>query len=560
MKQLVNLIFLLLFIDLLFQQCANPRSPTGGPKDTIPPTLISSYPENGTVNFNEQELELEFTEFITAEKLQQKLIITPKTDVTYKSIAKRNKLVIKFNEPFSDSTTFNLNFSDGVTDITEKNPAINLSLAFSTGTYIDSMSISGNIIDLFTQEPASGYTVALYPFSDSLDYFTDFPLYFATTNDSGNFKLQYLKIGEYRLLSFNDDNRNILLDPETEAHGFIAEDLILDSATTLDKSIPTVLQNVKPLAFINARPAGPYVEIKYNKTINEYSIIPDSLYHNTIGDNKDAIRVYKPSYINYGDSLELIVSSKDSLDNHLIDTAKVVFLESNRKPSSFSMGVKSSSSYLANDNVIVYSFNKPVLAIDTSKFIFYRDSTFEYNIKTALEWNHNRTRLRLQTDLIKDSLNSSFQRSIPEDTTSTDSISTPKEPAKLNSIDFNTLAGAFISIENDTSKFKSLTIPVNESSSYGTIKFTLQTQYESFTLQLLDKSDKILYQSKNEKIFTFPKVKAGNYTIRVLIDTNNDGVWSPGNLLLNQVPEDLYLHPDELSVRENWVIETDLSF
>lgn len=562
MRRLVFTICCLILLDLLLQQCANPASPTGGPKDTIPPTLTESYPINGTTNFQEQEIILEFSEYVNADKLKQKLIITPKTDVNYKSIVRKNKLIIRFDEPFEDSTTFNLNFSDAVTDITEKNPAVNLSLAFSTGSYIDSMSIRGTIIDLFEQEPVKGYTVGLYPFSDTLDYFKQFPVYFTTTNDSGNFKINYIKTGNYKVLAFEDDNNNVLFDPESEAHGFIADTIRLDSGIILYSPIPTLLQNIKPIAFINSRPSGAYVEAKFNKTIHTYSITPDTFPNNLVGENKDAIRFYKPIHINYKDSTEIIVTAKDSLNNLTTDTLKLVFLESNRKPSDLDFNIKAQSTFLTDKQKFEISFNKPIKDLDTSKLVFNKDTSFLYIPTFSYSWNFNKTILLIETDLNKDSLLFAYQQSLPADTTLNDSISTTKPPVdnQLKSIDFTAQPNAFVSIEDDSTKTKNISVPFNESTSFGTIKFSLTTDHEKFTLQLLDRSGKVHYQHKDEKIFTFPKIKPSNYIIRVLIDADNNGVWSPGNLLLNKEPEPIYLHPEETSVRENWVLEISLSF
>ena len=97
MKNLVLAVITIIVLDLLFTGCANPISPTGGPKDTIPPTLINSMPVNGSINFEGQEIVLEFDEYVNADKLNQNLIITPKTDVRFKHIIKKNQLRITFD-------------------------------------------------------------------------------------------------------------------------------------------------------------------------------------------------------------------------------------------------------------------------------------------------------------------------------------------------------------------------------------------------------------------------------------------------------------------------------
>ena len=533
--RILYLILILISADFLFQRCANPATPTGGPKDTIPPTLIKSFPINGQTNFKEQELTLTFSEYINADKLKQSLIITPKTNVTFKHVTKRNQLIIKLNDPLLDSTTYNFNFSDGITDITEKNPAVNLSLAFSTGPFIDSMNIKGRVVDLFTQRDASGYTIGLYPLTDTLDFLTQSPVYFTTANDTGKFYLNYIKSAKYKILAFKDENRNVILDPAEEDHGFIADTITLDSAIHLLQHIPTQLQNVKPLTFINSRPTGPYVELKYNKTIANYSISPKFLHHNLSGENNDVIKIYKPNQLKYGDSLTVYSIAKDTLNNIATDTTKIVFLESNRKPSSFSANIETNKNYTTGQNIKVV-FNKPILTADSTKFYFEKDSTLNYPLITDLGWNKNRTELTLTSNTEKDTLIARLSNWMLNDTTITESQRTKRQ----STIDLKIDAAAFISVENDSSKLLSTTFQLNQKESYGTIKFTVTTERESFVVQLINNKNEVLYENWNEKSFTFPKVTPATYKIRVLIDSNNDGKWSAGNLLKNEEPEDIF--------------------
>ncbi|GAB4238816.1 MAG: hypothetical protein Tsb0034_14640 [Ekhidna sp.] len=515
--------------------------------------MLESYPETGTTNFKGQEIRLSFSEYINAAQLNQKLIITPKTDIKFKAVARRNQLIIKFEEPFEDSTTYNLNFADGVTDITENNPAVNLSLAFSTGSYIDSMRVSGQVIDLFEQTPASGYMVALYPYSDTLDYFKDQPIYFATTNDSGKYRLEYIKIDKYKLLAFEDKNKNTLLDPDSEAHGFIPGALELDSVVSFTTPIPTLLQNVKPIQFINTRSTGPYIEIKYNKTVSQYTI--DSQYDfpsNLTGETKDVIRLYKVPEVAYGDSLQIIVNAQDSLNNQSIDTLRVPFIESVRKPSTFSYSLAPVTQHLTQDQKFRLQFNKPVTVLDSFNLTLEIDSSFLYEIKPSISFAKYNTEALLSVDLPLETIYDSIKKTIYPDSVT--------ERPLPKSLDIILQQGSFLSAEGDTSERKKVTLSTTEPTSFGTLKFQLNTSYKRFTLQLLNPKKEVLYSHKDETTFIFQKVKPDTYTIRILIDENEDGVWSPGNLLQDLPPEPVYLHPEQTSLRENWVVDIELSF
>ncbi len=563
MKDISKAIFLLLIIELIFNGCANIGTPNGGPRDTIPPVLLLSNPVNGTVDFNDKKLRLEFSEFIKADKIQQQLIITPKSENKFKAIAKRNILLLKFDELFNDSTTYNLNFADAVTDITEGNPTVNLSIAFSTGSYIDSLSISGTVFDLFSQEPVESYLVGLYPYSDTLDYFADNPLYFTTTSDSGSFQINYVKTGNYKLLVFNDENRNILLDPETEAHGFITGTIFLDSAFKLTKPIQTLLQNVKPIEFINSRSTGPYVELKYTKTISKYSVQPKSYPTSLIGENKETIRIYRNKISNSGDSIQFISSVSDSLGNITRDTIKTTFIDSNRESSGFSYNVKANGNVLSENQMFHFTFSKPITTYDTTKISFVKDSIFTFYFRPTFIWNSDKTKLSVHTNINKTQFLDSLYSSISlfnSKIDTFDTINVVKPRINPKTIELNIDNSAFISVENDSSINKSIQLPIEEGTSFGSINLSLSTDKTSFKVEIINNKGIVSYSKWNVYDHAFNKIKPGKYTIRILVDNNLDGIWSPGNLLKDISPEDIYIHPEETAVRENWLLEIDISF
>ncbi len=338
MKQFLILISILLFAELALHRCANPMSPTGGPKDTIPPTLLLSDPRDQTLNFAGKEVTLYFDEFINADKLKQNLIITPNADIKYKHVIKKRDLILKFDQAFEDSTTYTLNFFDGVTDITERNPVPNLILAFSTGDFIDSLTVYGSVTDLMTNKYIPKSTVGLYPITDSLDIFKSKPYYFVTTDEYGKYQIQNIKAGKYRIISFNDENKNLKLDEATESYGFLA-----DTINVLKVQDSINLVNIKvdasPLKFISARPAGKYFEARYSKPINRHEVVAMDSLQATIPTSltleKDAIRFYQTKSYPQNGKPKYIISAYDSLGNTTIDTVEVSFIESARKYADF---------------------------------------------------------------------------------------------------------------------------------------------------------------------------------------------------------------------------------
>ena len=242
------------------------------------------------------------------------------------------------------------------------------------------------------------------------------------------------------------------------------------------------------------------------------------------------------------------------------DTIKYVFLESNRRPSGFSYTILNDPQLVDTPRVRI-NFNKPIKDFYPDSIRIESDSIFSYNPSKTFTWNFNKTKLDVQLEFTADSLYHQFLRSIPKDTITTDSL---QEELPINAANHQLQMiipkGTFISVESDTSKTKKPYIRKPIAETFGTLKLDLTTQVESFIFQLLDKSGKVKYQKQNDLKPTFSEVRPGNYDIRILIDNNLDGEWSFGNLLQNEEPEEVFLYEEEISIRENWVIELSITF
>src|SRR5689334_6781977 len=162
--------FIILATIILLQQCAKQTAPTGGPKDAIPPQLVRSNPEKKGVNFKGNKIELTFDELVQLNNPREQLIITPSIGKKFEATAKKNKVTLELNSSLQENTTYNINFRESIQDLTEKNPA-KIKLAFSTGSYIDSLSVTGFATDVLTDLRVKNYTVALVQASDTFNIF-----------------------------------------------------------------------------------------------------------------------------------------------------------------------------------------------------------------------------------------------------------------------------------------------------------------------------------------------------------------------------------------------------
>lgn len=592
MKQLILAIALILMFELLLSKCASPKAPTGGPKDTIPPTLVEAYPPSNSLNTNEKEITFIFDENINAQKLEKNLIITPNIDIKYKTLTKRNKLVLKFEEPFPDSTTITLNFFDGLVDNTEGTPAVNLTYVFSTGEFLDSLTVSGEVKDLMTATPKEKILIGLFSYTDTLDLFTSKPTYFTSSDQEGLFQISNIKVGTYTLLAFSDKNKNLLFDTSTEAYGFLTDAIVLDSNVT-NLYIPMIKEDASTMRLTSSRSLGNYFDVQYSKGLSSAKLSNNLPY--AISENFKSIRMYKPEEFDLADSLQTIITVADSLGNILNDTLSVKFNENTRKKKKFTYNLTPSVEKIDRTENYTLTFNKPVKYFNNTLIHFAKDSTLSLPLDstTHFHWNTSRTKLSflatldtahyfsLQRELIAaaDTISTdtlsliSPNDTLSNDTLSFDSININQNVSRLSkskkrplskkvstSIKIKFPKETFISIEDDTLGLITKKYSFFKKAETGTIFLTITTKQLYYTIQLIDPSFRVLKEFIGTPKLQIPNVFPGEYGIRILIDENADGKWAIGNILNREEPESVYIYPAFTSVLANWEHELDISF
>ncbi len=568
MKRLIYIILSIILTEFLTNSCANPKTPTGGPKDTIPPVLIKSVPPAQSINFKSKEIILEFDENINADKIRQNLIITPYIDLKYKSFIKKGSITLTLDQSLPDSTTYTFNFFDGITDITEKNPAENLILAFSTGAYIDSLYIQGRTYSIKNNTSLEKILVGLYKATDTLDITKDKPTYFVTTDKEGLFKLANIKSSRYRLYAFHDENKNLLFDPALEKYGFIQETLDLKESIDSLLEIPLIEKDATPLKLISGRPSTHFFELKYSKPLISYKILNDTIevISSTLINDNESIRIYKNR--TYNDSTQLIISATDTLLTNTIDTVYANFRETSKKQAEFSIKLNPSkgSSVFIGDSYNI-TFSKPIINNPTKNFIKVAlDSLIQFPIDPLNQSiNYSKTRLTFNIDLtqnqLSDTLNSYLQAH-PIDSLNVDSLQL-KINQRISAINPKTFfltidSSTFISADLDSSQYILQQYKFANIQDFGTITVALTDTISSYIVQLMSK-DKVASQLINCANCTFNQMKPGEYWVRVLIDENNDGTWESGNILENIVPEPIRYFPETTTLRSNWEVTLEYS-
>ena len=203
----------------IFQRCANPVMPVGGPKDVAPPIVTETEPVNYSLFFEEDQFRIYFNEFVSLKDVDKQLIVSPPLMERPELKIRGRSVLFKFDrdEELKADATYSIFFGNAIQDLTEGNPLGNFIYVFSTGEHLDSLSIIGKVNMAFDMAPAEETFVMLYtdnndtiPF-DSLPYKVR-PDYVSKTDEHGHFGLYNLAGKEFKLFAIKDVNSNYIYD------------------------------------------------------------------------------------------------------------------------------------------------------------------------------------------------------------------------------------------------------------------------------------------------------------------------------------------------------------
>lgn len=208
--------------------CANPSAPTGGPKDTLPPRILSMSPANYTTGFKGGRITITFDEYVQLKDVQKEVIISPPLERRPMMSVKGRSVVIDFRDDIEldSATTYKLDFGKAIVDNNEGNVLYGFSYVFSTGGEIDSLAMSGQVVDAFRGDSLFNATLLFFDGkADSMSYdstlFIGKPLSTARTDSMGVFLATNLKPMDYRIYAIADENGNGRYEPGTDRVAFL---------------------------------------------------------------------------------------------------------------------------------------------------------------------------------------------------------------------------------------------------------------------------------------------------------------------------------------------------
>jgi hypothetical protein len=520
-------VFFYLCLGLLWQACANIVPPTGGERDTTPPKLVKAVPPSGTLFFKERYIFFAFDEYIKLNS-PSNVRITPAIEGKMGFEERFNTLKIDLGEDsLRSNTTYTINFADLMGDLNESNRIQNFRYVFSTGDYLDSLELSGKVLDAEKMEAVADVTIALYPedYGDSA-IFKRKPFYFIKTDKEGKFKLENLKSGSYTLLAFGDEDNNLQYK--------ISEKLAFtDSILTLDTTLRVPIEF---RLFTDTRANQRLVErrvVEPGAVRLKFSFRPDSLHVKRIDQGSKPVVLWQQgdSAFVYHQDLETDTLLFEISYDGRRDTVKLV----NRKLGE--RGMPKTLLRLKKDNQpsviepLKLVASRPLVLVNSAAFIWKVDTLPNQKVPAEIVIKDNEL-------LIKPTLE-------------------PNKRYELFIAD-GALTDWFGGIV-DTFRF-SFSSQSLEAFSELIVEDTDSLPALYTHLQLLNEQNELLETRKlvaGEKI-VFKRMRPVGYRIRLLADENGNERFDNGSFVQRRQPERLLYLPETVRLRANWEISVSL--
>ena len=521
-----NFKYILFLLVLILVSCAKRGSITGGLKDTIAPVLKMSFPKNFSTNFKGNEIRLTFDEYIKLKDLRKQLIISPpmKNEPLILPTNVSKYLTVKINDTLQPNTTYSFNFGQSIEDNNEGNPYSQFKYIFSTGAYIDSLTLGGTLKDAYNKEVESFVSVMLYDvndtFKDSVVY-NENPRYITNTLDSAKtFKLENLKAGKYFLVAMKDYNSNVKFNLEKDKIGFRKQFITIPNDTTYEVKLfkeVRPFKAFKPIQASENRLFLPY-EGKADKAKitlkNGAEILPSMI---TKFPKKDSLQIwFKPLKV---DSLQLAVA-KDKYKGDF--TFKIKTL----KKDSLKISAVQNSILNFRERFTIETAT-PLTRFDNSKIKLFNKDSVAVDFKT-------------EYDDFNQQLSFDFK----------------KEPSEKYT--FSIMPGAltdYLERSNDSLIYK---LGTKELADYGNLTVSLQNiKRFPVIVELTNEKGDILateYSESNTKV-EFNLVEPSLFTLRLIYDDNKNKEWDSGSYIEKRQAEEVVYFSKPIDVRANWDVE-----
>ena len=572
-------------LTVLMYSCANIGNPDGGAYDETPPKFLKSTPAMGALNNTRKKVTLEFDEYIKLEKASEKVVVSP-PQIEMPDIKQNGKhITIDLKDSLKANTTYTIDFSDAIVDNNEGNPLGNFAFTFSTGAEIDTMEVSGTLLEASNLEPVKGMLVGLHSnLTDSA--FTKLPLErVARTDSRGHFTIRGIAPGTYHIFGLQDMDQDFAFSQKSEALAFndsviiprfeerMRYDTIWQDTLTIDTIMESKYTHYLPdhVLLRSFKETNPVQYLTKSERLTPHKF---TLYFTAPADTLPTI---KGLNFNEEDAFLIEKSLKNDTINYWVKDSLLY------KKDTLSMSVD----YLYTDTLGKLVPRTDTLYMPTKKYkgggeqpkkkkkkkedepeptVFLTvsvDAPSAMDVYKNIRLNFDEPVARFDSAAIHleqkvDSLWKDVSFAFQQDTSQLRSfeLAANWEPGqeykfRVDSTAFHGLYGLFTDKIEQSFKVRSL-------EEYGAIYFNIAGADSIAFVELLDGQDKPIRHAKVvDGQADFYYLNPGKYYARLVNDTNGNGVWDTGSYAEKRQPEMVYYYPQELELKANWELEQD---
>lgn len=560
--------------------CASIGTPSGGPRDYDPPVYKKSTPASNQTNVKSGKIEIEFDEIIQLDNPSEKVVISPPQKEMPKIKASGKKIYIEMLDSLLPNTTYAIDFSDAIKDNNEGNVLNGFSLAFSTGPTIDSMQISGTVLNAENLEPVTGMLIGVHTNLDD-SAFTKIPFRRISRSDAyGRFTIRNLAKGDYRIFGLKDADRNYMFNNPTEEIAFypqiitpsVTETVTSDTITVGGKDsvitkterryLPDSLillsfnEGYKPqylsktertyrnrFSIIFAAPSEELPKLtplNFTPATEEWNLLERSVKNDTL------VYWIKDSSIYNIDTLSFAAEYKitDSLLNIIPHNDTLTFIFRELKGKAKKKNKKDTDSIETEFMVVNAKINSPMDVYSSPAFAFDQP---------IAELNPEAVKLQVKRDSIWiEEKNYSF---IP-DTLSPRTYILKNDWDLAKEYRFTVDSLGITGIYGNQTAGIDERIRVRKGEEYSNLYLETVGVKSGAFVELLDKSDKpIRFATVRNGGAEFVYIRPGTYYARLTIDKDATRKFTPGKYSEQKQPESVYYYPNPIELKPNWDVE-----
>jgi len=592
-SRLFCLLFMLPLLAIFFR-CANVVAPQGGPVDEDPPEVIRSTPPNYSTHYDGSDVRIFFNEYVRLHNLHQKMLVSPPLKTMPEVRIRGRSIIMSIDEELEENTTYNFFFGDAIQDITEHNPIPNFQFVVSTGDYVDSLSVRGEVINAFDLKPAEGVYVMMYDnIYDSVPY-KELPVYISRTDKEGRFEINNMRKGEYLMFALKDLNYNFIFDQPDEKIAFLDSLVAPEYVATVEESENGEEESEngeeEPGEEEKLPEPGPPEDEEYHMDIEKDSILPKE------DDSPDVYKKAEAEFYRFylfkeEDTVQRISSARYTAPGKLTIEFRIpfdsVYVEEYKDPfdrdwkiSEFSENKDSLFIWLDNvdrDSLYLKVWDGDNLIDTVKRSLVTRDDRRARGVEPqlTLTTNHGAGRPFHYPDRFEVTANNPIKtfdttrvKIFVNDSIPVESIwksfgkanrrfKLDKELEQETEYKFiipdSTFTDIFGLANADTLR---ASFKTSDYESYGIImlNINLPVEEDNYILQLFDGQDRIVKEKfiNQSAQYLFSHLSPGEYRFKVIHDKNNSGKWNTGNYLRGIQPEPVYIFDEKVAVRQNW--------